>query len=248
MSWPELNLARRPFTNRRPALRLAILLWIVGLGLAAANLVLYMQHLPGASLTPEQQRIVHADIGRERAAIRDLRRELAGWDVEQVNQVARFVNSRIAARAFAWSALFDHLTEAMPGRVRLVSLEPVVEKEPRGDAARAAPRRSSGGVRLVIRGVARSSEDLLEFVDRLYAHDLFGSPDLVSERTLDSGDREFGLSVLYDPSPHPQKASREPASTDGLADGPASAPVEEPVELESSPSPQAGPVEEGAAP
>jgi Tfp pilus assembly protein PilN len=240
--WPELNLARRPFTNRRPALRLAILLWIVGVGLAAANLALYLQHLPGASLTPEQQRIVHADISRERAAIGALRRELAGSDVEQINQVAGFVNTRIAARAFAWSALFDHVAEALPGPVRLLSLEPGVEKQGRGGAGSPATAGPSGRVRLEIRGVARSSEDLLEFVDRLFVHEQFGSPDLISERTLDSGEREFALSVSYDPP------ARSPEASSGQAAASDAPPADEPAGVEASPLPEARPVEGGEAP
>lgn len=242
--WPELNLARRPFANRRPALRLAILLWVVGLGLAAANLVLYLQHLPGATLTPEQQRSVNAGISQERAAIAALRRELAGWDVEQINQVAEFVNTRIAARVFAWSALFDHLTEALPGRVRLLSLDPGVEKQKRSATERSAAKRPSSGVRLEIRGVARSSEDLLDFVDRLFEHPQFSSPDLLAERTLESGDHEFSLSVLYDPTPRAKEASRGPEP----AAAPVEGPVEEPAGVEPSATPEAPPVEGEVAP
>jgi Tfp pilus assembly protein PilN len=207
--WPELNLATKPFVNRRPALRLAILLWIVGFSLTAANLMLYLRQLPGASLTPEQQRQVREEIAAEGERIVQVRRDLARYDPAHLSRLVAFVNARIEARAFAWSALFDHLAEAMPGDVRLVGLEPEFMRSRTRE--RRSGGESAGGVLLQIRGVARTTTELLDFVDRLFAHPHFRSANLLAQRTAESGEQDFTLSVVYDPSPAPSKPGATPA-------------------------------------
>ena len=65
---------------------------------------------------------------------------------------------------------------------------------------------------LVIRGQAKNSEVVLEFVDALFAHPKFRAPDLSSESLQDSGLLDFGLSVIY------HAGSREPEQVEESAE------------------------------
>jgi Tfp pilus assembly protein PilN len=209
-----LNLARRPFVNRRPIGRLAIVLWLAGALLLFWNARLYRQYLPGRQLSPEQQQEVRRQIVEQRSAIEQLRRKTAGFDVPQIQLVASFVNQCIAERTFSWSSLFDRLVEAMPDGVRLTSLAPTFLEGEGGDKRGRAKAFEGGDVRLEIRGVAKGDADLLKFIDRLFAHPLFRSPNLGSQRTLDSGEEEFALAVDYHPAeegaPAAQSAPQSP--------------------------------------
>ena len=207
----RLNLASRPFVNRRPLRRLAVLLWVVVAALTALNGYLYYQHFSGSRLTGEQQRDLRQRIAEEERRLQELEAELAGLEVAQTNRQARDLNLLIVERAFSWSRLFDRLAEAMPRDVRLATLQP-------NFAERRGARRRFGGdgeetVVLEIRGAARTDAALLEFVDRLFEHDSFLAPNLLSESRDESGRYDFALTVVYHPS-----AAGEEAPGDGGAE------------------------------
>lgn len=191
----DLNLSRRPFLNRRPVRRLTAALWVLAAVLTVLTGWLYFQHFTGSRLTGEQQVEVRERIEKEARQIADLRARMQTLEVATDNAEARYLNRRIEERAFSWSALFDHLTEAMPGRVRLTSLSPQFAE--RDSRRRRNDSLGTEDVQLAIRGTAKSDQDLLAFVDLLFAHDRFRAPDLLSENRVEGGEYEFVLNVVY---------------------------------------------------
>ena len=191
------NLARRPFANERPVRRLTLVLWSLGGLLTVLNGFLFYRYATSNVEGRDQLREVRAGIEAELETVEELRRSLVGFDLDEQNEEIRFLNRRIAERTFPWSVLFEQLGEVLPRGVRLNSLAPRLPEPVRGRSR--VPR--DPRVQLTIDGAARDGEELLAFVDGLFAHPAFESPDLEREST-DAAARlvSFNLETLYRPS------------------------------------------------
>lgn len=221
MSRRHLNLAAAPFVNTRPVIRLSVLLWLVGLVFLAGNVWLYWDFLTGRNDVHARLVEVDRSIATEHERIGALDRELAGFDLEQQNDQATFLNDRIERRRFSWSRLFDELTEILPQDVRLQSLRPISMNE-RGAKAgrpRTAPELAEGDrVILDIQAQARTDQAILAFVDALFADSSFEKPDLQRQALENDNLIGFTLDVIYRPpsadratAPAPAPAAPPPA-------------------------------------
>jgi Tfp pilus assembly protein PilN len=203
----HLNLSRRPFLNTRPVTRVALLLWALGALLLLGNVTLFWNYLSGSTEKREELARMEEQVEKERDSVGRLEARLAGLDLEQQNEQVEFLNRKIAERTFSWSLLFERLTETMPDNVRLIQLQPAAIGDERAQtrsrtrtaADRNAPL-ASDRVPLVIAAEAKSDEELLRFVDNLFAHPSFDNPNLLEESRNDQGDRvQFSLHVTYLP-------------------------------------------------
>lgn len=201
----HLNLSRRPFLNTRPVTRVALLLWALGALLLLGNVTLFWNYLSGSTEKREELARMEEQVEREGEAVRKLEAQLAGLDLEQQNRQVAYLNRKIAARTFSWSLLFDRLAETLPDNVRIIQLRPgaIAGDERRrtrtSDDEEDAPL-ASARVPMVIAAEAKSDEQILEFVDNLFAHRFFDHPNLLQESRTESGDRvQFTLHVTYLP-------------------------------------------------
>jgi len=196
----SLNLARRPFINTRPVTRVSVLLWILGLVLLLGNVSLFWSYLSGSAEKRAELARLQQDVQRQQQTVQQLEQRLASLNLEQQNRQVRYLNRKIAERTFSWSLLFDRVAEVLPDGVRLTRLAP-------RSLARKTPGRREDDleplddrVLLTIHGLAKSDEELLTFVDRLFAHDSFDEPDLSRETRADVNDPlEFDVNVTYIP-------------------------------------------------
>lgn len=210
MRRPGLNLARRPFTNGRPVVRLALLGWLLGALFFAGNLWLYWDFLSGrgtagARLAEVDQRLVAAD-----QRIATVTTELTGYDLANQNEEIRYLNARIDERLFSWSKLFDRVARLMPPDARLMTLAPAKADR------RQAQNVPEGTFMLRLTGQARTDEAVLEFVDRLYSDPAFDRPNLESESEDITGLLGFQLTVPYDPAALPLGPDRSASFTEEL--------------------------------
>ncbi len=136
-----INLARRPFVNRRPVLRLAVLLWIAGVGLAIHNVNQFTDHFQGTSEYRLRLIAIDRQIREERQKLTALDREMARVSLRRENRHASFLNRLIAYRTFPWSGLFDDLEEVVPRDVKLLSVKPNVQLKAESKKAK-RPRRT----------------------------------------------------------------------------------------------------------
>ncbi len=215
------NLARRPFVNRRPVQRTALLLWLVGGVLAAGNGLLYWGHISGAGRRHHELEEIASQMAAERQQLEAHRAALGAVDLAWQNDQVRLLNGKIAERTFSWSTLFDRLAEVLPRQVRLVRLQPRVAE---GDATgRGGPSVYGESVELAMSGAAQSGEALYAFVDALFTHAAFGRPQLAGERHDE--EVEFGLTVNYVPgsgeTPAEAAASEETAKVAAAGEAPA---------------------------
>lgn len=207
------NLASRPFANERPVRRVSLLVWLLALLLLAVNVFLYQRHLRGQHEQRQVLATLQGDMAAQESAVRELEVRLSTLDLEQQNEVVRFLNAEIEKRTFSWSRLFDQLEEVLPAKVEVRRVSPRVSQEKRrggssGDA-------TGGLVNIEITGHSPSSEELLLLIDNLFTHPGFAEPNLRSESQRDDRRLDFSLNVLYLPE------------ASGSVEDPMPAPVEE---------------------
>lgn len=221
MSRPVLNLASEPFVNRRPLVRLSVLLWIAGIVLLAVNAWLFRDFLVGRGDVHARLQETRESIEMEERRIAALTEELASFDLAAQNEQVRYLNQRIAQRRFSWSRLFDRLAEVLPQDVRLRTLAPNTGRDDRGRTTQRSdgPPLARGQVLLSIRGEARSDEAVLELVDALFADPAFEHPNLSRQATTDRGLVEFQLDAVYNAPELP--AEEVVPAGEGEADAPA---------------------------
>lgn len=213
MSRPVVNLARRPFVNSRLVLRATVLLWVAGALALAANVWLYRSYFVGSSERARRLAEIEEAITGERQQIAELEVTLSGMNLAQQNETVRFLNRKIAERSFAWSRLFDHLAELLPGDVRLLRLDPGGgeaqrrQRLTRDEESDRGPR----AVSLVLSGESRSDEALLALVDSLFDHPAFRDPDLQREAKAEGSRLRFDLTVDYLPAVAAEAAAEAPA-------------------------------------
>ncbi len=201
-----LNLANRPFENRRPIRRISGVLWLAGGLFTALNLWLFWDHLTGFATTTGQLSEVRDQIAFETEEIGRLGQAVAALSLEEQNQEVETLNTLITDRAFPWSLLFDRLENVLPDQVWLAAVQP---RRAKADQSASSGRRSSRrtrarraarepeGVELALRGQARDSAALRSFVDRLFADPVFRSPNLRNQAISNTGEHEFNLDVLF---------------------------------------------------
>lgn len=223
----RVNLSRRPFVNRRPIGRLAVLLWLLGIGLLVVNVKLYAGHWRGKAMYKQRLAEVNRELKVQRQELGVLDQELRRVNLRRQNRKTAFLNSLISHRTFPWSALFDDLEEVLPRKVRLLSVKPSVKlaaepKPPRRQRRRTRPSAASAAadstadsgtepaseqdqaplkrdeVSLRLAAVAESEDAMYELINRLYASSSFRKPFIPGEvRNLDSGSTSFSISVIY---------------------------------------------------
>ena len=244
-----VNLASRPFANTRPLRRVAVLLWIVGAVLAAVAGTLYWRSFFGIEGGREKIAAVDRSLAAERRRLAAAETALAGMDLRRQNVEAAYLEARLRERTFPWSALFEHLAQVLPRKVRLVSLapqagDPRVDRSARRGAEavlrnrRPASVAAGGRVYLQMAGVAANDEALTDLLDRLFASNWFANPTLPNERR-ENGQLGFSLGVSYLP------AGRAAAATASARM--AEAPALPPPSLVERPAPPSSPARKPSA-
>jgi Tfp pilus assembly protein PilN len=208
-----LNLARRPFLNSRPVVRVSLLLWLLGLGLLVVNLVLFQGYLASSADKREQIARGGQEVERQQRIAAELQGRLGALNLESLNEKVDFLNEKIEERTFSWSLLLDRIAEVLPHDVRLERLRPQTgeaAKRQTGGRTRLTAatreRRQDGAIPMVITGETRSDEELFRFVDNLFAHPAFADPNPKTDtRQEEQGNLvKFELSVQYIPGGTPQ--------------------------------------------
>lgn len=211
-----VNLASKPFVNRRPVIRVAILVWALTIGLIAINFWRYGDFFRVASSQRSRLSDLEKNIRIEEEQVEGLRRRINALDLDVNNGKARYLNGLIHQRIFPWSRLFDEIEALLPKDVYLSGLAPQIEEVEKTQQRRKTTTRRTGKSRAKVKSVqrvpekvldqvelelvgsARSEEALLELVDRLYASPTFLEPVLSYERREErTGLVSFKIDVIY---------------------------------------------------
>ncbi len=113
---------------------------------------------------------------------------------------AQRANRLIDRRTFSWTDLFNRFEATLPDDVRITSVSPKVDPE--------------GRIDLTVVVVARSVDNVNEFMERLDATGVFHELRSTEEHINESGQVESVLQTVYRPAP----ATGVPASTPAIAE------------------------------
>jgi hypothetical protein len=115
-------------------------------------------------------------------------------DLATLDAQTRFVNAKLAERAFSWSTLLDELESVLAQDVRLVSVAPQFN----GD----------GSINLALDFEAKGPNGMIVTINRMNADPQFANPFPKTEEMTPTGGYKFNLVVKYRPPETILRASK----------------------------------------
>jgi Tfp pilus assembly protein PilN len=202
------NLATRPFYNER-----AVQAWLLMAAIVVVGATLFngwrILHYSGSNTE------LAAQAARDEARAAELRgnaaRLRATVDPKQIEAVsvdAREANDLIDRRTFSWTELLNRFETTLPADVRITAVRPHIEKDRR--------------IILTISVLARSVDDVNQFMENMDATAAFTQLTPVQEHTTAEGQIESTLEAVYVPKSAAADDAR-PASTRGAQPAPGTA-------------------------
>lgn len=146
------NLSTRPFYNERLVTSGLLLAAIVAIGLTAFNVSQFMSLSERRAALQERVRLAQLETTRIRNATQVVYSTLDRPALQALAGSAEEANRLIDARVFSWTRFLSGLEAQMPLNVHLVSVSPRVDR---------------GVFQVDLTVVAKSLEDLQQFIDAL---------------------------------------------------------------------------------
>jgi len=182
------NLATRPFLNTRPVWLVTGAAGVLALLFFILNVSFYFSSNRTLAPQLERARELRAQrdtlSGEAQTVLRDL--EKVPW--KSLSGRVQATNLVLREWSFSWLRLLDDIERVMPRDVRIVRIAPVV---------------SVDGVTLNLMAVARTRDDILEFLDNLIVDPSFSNPiplrEGLPEESATAG-YEITMRVNYHPS------------------------------------------------
>lgn len=181
----HLNLAARPYRDYRPLYAVVVAASLLIAFLMLNNIDTYYRYVRETRTTREEIETLERQIRAERARTEVAANQIASIDLEALGQQTRFINSRLAERAFSWSELLERLETVLPRDVRLISIAPSFSDD--------------GTVKLSLMCEAKTPDGMVMTIDRFNSSTHFANAFPGSDSSSDSGHR-FNLTVNYRPS------------------------------------------------
>ncbi|HYO79624.1 MAG TPA: hypothetical protein VE010_24375 [Thermoanaerobaculia bacterium] len=180
----HLNLAARPYRDYRPVYAAVVAMSLLTAFLMLNNVDTYFRYIHETQSTRAKIARVQAEAERERKNVAAAEQRLASIDLQQLDARTKFINAKLAERAFSWSALLDQLETILAKDVRLVSVSPSFTPD--------------GPINLALSFEAKTGEGMIETINRMNADPRFRSPFPSNETAGDTGYR-FSLTAQYLP-------------------------------------------------
>lgn len=180
----HLNLAARPYRDYRPVYAVVVVVSLLVAFLALNNIDTYYRYVRDTRTTRDEIARVESQIRQEHNRADVAKRAIAGLDLASLSKESKFVNAKLAERAFSWSGLLDHLETALPPSVRITSV---------------APRFGDNGlVFLSLNCEGKSADSMLNAINRFQKDPHFANPFPTSQQEIPTG-YSFGINVEYKP-------------------------------------------------
>jgi Tfp pilus assembly protein PilN len=182
----HLNLAARPYRDYRPVYAVVVALSLLIAFLMLNNIDTYYRYVSETKTTRAKiaQLDRQADTEQARAQASDAL--VRNIDTAALDEDARFINNRLAQRAFSWSELLDRLEGVLPSDVRIKTISPSFDK--------------SGMVHLELACDAKDTNGTIETINRFNHDPHFANPFPHSESQSTGNTYMFSIAVDYKPS------------------------------------------------
>lgn len=181
----HLNLAARPFRDYRPLYAVVVAASIVIAFLMLNNIDAYYRYVRETETTRNEISRIEKQIEQERTRTQNAQTAIKSIDLQTLGGQTRFINERLAERAFSWSELLDRLETVIPPNVRIISISPGFEP--------------SGFVRLNLSCESKTADGMVQTIARFQQNLAFSRP-FPSAHTRTPAGYTFGLTVQYRPS------------------------------------------------
>ena len=181
----HLNLAARPYRDYRPVYAVVVVLSLLTAFLMLNNIETYYRYIHETQSTRAKIAQIEEQGRLERQKEEIARQRVAGLDLAKIEQRTRFINAKLAERAFSWSRLLDGLESILTDDVRLVSVSPNFTE--------------SGPIGLQMNFESKSGDGMITTINRMNADPQFVRAFPSSETVRDDGTYSFQLSAQYLP-------------------------------------------------
>jgi hypothetical protein len=180
----HLNLAARPYRDYRPVYAAVVVLSLLTAFLMLNNVETYYRYVRETKSTRAKIAELEQQVARERESEQVARRRLQGLDLTRLDQQTKFVNAKLAERAFSWSQLLDELESILADDVRLVSVSPAFDK--------------NGLIMLSLAFQSKSGDGMITTINRMNADPQFADAFPTTESQIEGG-YAFTLNARYMP-------------------------------------------------
>jgi hypothetical protein len=180
----HLNLASRPYRDYRPVYAVVVAMSLITAFLMLNNVETYYRYTRDTHSTRAKIASIEAQTQREREREQSVQQRIKGLDLRRLSAQTRFVNAKLAERAFSWSTLLDELESVLVDDVRLVSV---------------APAFAEGSIQLTLEFVSKSADGMIKTINRMNADPQFRYPFPSNQSALETGGYAFSLTVQYLP-------------------------------------------------
>ena len=196
------NLSTRPFYNERVVHLWLLAIAVIVLGATAFNISRIIKYSRSdTELVTEASRDEARAADLRAQAVR-LRATVDPKEIESASLAARQANDLIDRRTFSWTQLLNTFETTLPDEVRITAVTPRVDR--------------NVGTIIQINVIARTTDDVNQFIENLNATGAFTKVRPIEERTNEAGQLEASLEAGYAP---PASAPAEPSAPRKTARG-----------------------------
>jgi Tfp pilus assembly protein PilN len=181
----HLNLAARPYRDYRPVYAAVVVMSLLTAFLMLNNVDTYYRYIHETRTTRAKIATVEQQAAAERAQAALVQRRLESVDLTRLSAQTRFVNAKLAERAFSWSALLDDLESILSEDVRLTTVTPKFTE--------------AGPVMLTLQLESKSPDGMIRTMNRMHEDPSFRNPFPRQEMSIE-GRYQFDLHVQYLPA------------------------------------------------
>ncbi|HUR79993.1 MAG TPA: hypothetical protein VM733_04465 [Thermoanaerobaculia bacterium] len=193
----HLNLAARPYRDYRPVYAAVVVLSLLTAFLMLQNIDTYYRYVHETQATRAKIAQVEEQTRVETEKEELARNRLKGLDLARLDEQTRFINAKLAERAFSWSKLLDGLESILADDVRLMTVTPGFSED--------------GRIQLALNFQSKSADGMLTTINRMNSDPHFQDAFPSSESVDDAGIYTFDLSAKYLPGAV-RETSIEPVS------------------------------------
>ena len=181
----HLNLAARPYRDYRPVYAVVVVLSLLTAFLMLNNVETYYRYVHETQATRARIAQVEEQTRVEARHEEAARNRLKGLDLSRLDEQTRFINAKLAERAFSWSRLLDELESILADDVRLLSVSPSFSDD--------------GRIALGLSFQAKSADGMITTINRMNADPQFADAFPSTESKDDAGIYSFNLTAIYLP-------------------------------------------------
>lgn len=181
----HLNLASRPYRDYRPVYAVVVVLSLLTAFLMETNIETYYRYIHETKSTRAKIAELEVQTRREHEREESARERLKGLDLGRLGAQTKFINAKLAERAFSWSRLLDALESVLTDDVRLISVAPAFGPE--------------GRIDLGLEFQSKSQDGMITTINRMNADPRFAEPFPNMQTQMEGGLYTFRIAVQYKP-------------------------------------------------